>query len=77
MNFGGDDIKMIPVIKNAIKQIAEKILKGDFNVAAISKPIPLTCKMSMLEGIAKYKIKTKFLKRLPILFNLFNLSRPY
>jgi hypothetical protein len=54
MNANGEDVKVLPLVGNAIKQITEKIKNGDFNIANITKPLQLTCKLSMLEAVAKF-----------------------
>jgi hypothetical protein len=56
MNADGADIRILPLVGSAIKQVTEKLKNGDFNVANITKPIVLTCALSMLEAVSKFKM---------------------
>lgn len=60
MNANGADIRILPLVGSAIKQVTEKLKSGDFNVANITKPIILTCPLSMLEAISKFLINIYF-----------------
>jgi hypothetical protein len=51
-----EDSNVMSIVGSVVKQIGQKMARGDFNLATLVKPVQLTHPMTMLEALSKLAI---------------------